>query len=60
MSLIFARTGRSSRWRQLWPLVLFILLAAGMGFWLWRAWPEVLLQSTVWQRALNLELSRLL
>ncbi|WP_434662074.1 nickel/cobalt transporter [Klebsiella sp. MISC125] len=60
MSLIFARTGRSSRWRQLWPLALFILLAAGMGLWLWRAWPEVLLQSTVWQRALNLELSRLL
>ncbi|MBA7935211.1 nickel/cobalt transporter [Klebsiella sp. RHBSTW-00215] len=60
MSLIFARTGRSSRWRQLWPLVIFILLAAGMGFWLSRAWPEVLLQSTVWQRALNLELSRLL
>ncbi|MEM0651730.1 nickel/cobalt transporter [Klebsiella huaxiensis] len=60
MSLIFAQTGHSSRWRQLWPLVLFILLAAGVGFWLWRAWPEVLLQSTVWQRALNLELSRLL
>ncbi|MDG1644768.1 nickel/cobalt transporter [Klebsiella huaxiensis] len=60
MSLIFAQTGRSSRWRQLWPLVLFILLAASVGFWLWRAWPEVLLQSTVRQRALNLELSRLL
>ncbi|HCB1497991.1 ABC-type nickel/cobalt efflux system permease component RcnA [Klebsiella oxytoca] len=60
MSLIFAQTGRSSRWRQLWPLVLFILLAVGVGFWLWRAWPEVLLQSAVWQRALNLELSRLL
>ena len=60
MSLIFAQTGRSSRWRQLWPLALFILLAASAGFWLWRAWPEVLLQSAVWQRALNLELSRLL
>jgi ABC-type nickel/cobalt efflux system permease component RcnA len=30
------------------------------GFWLWRAWPQVLMQSAVWQRALNLELSRLL
>jgi ABC-type nickel/cobalt efflux system permease component RcnA len=37
-----------------------LLLAAGAGFWLWRAWPQVLLQSAVWQRALNLELSRLL
>ena len=41
-------------------LALFLLLAAGAGFWLWRAWPQVLLQSAVWQRALNVELSRLL
>ncbi|STT84605.1 high-affinity nickel-transporter [Klebsiella pneumoniae] len=30
------------------------------GIWLWRAWPQVLMQSAVWQRSLNLELSRLL
>jgi ABC-type nickel/cobalt efflux system permease component RcnA len=36
-----------------------LLLAAGAASG-WRAWPQVLLQSAVWQRALNLELSRLL
>jgi ABC-type nickel/cobalt efflux system permease component RcnA len=30
------------------------------GIWLWQAWPQVLMQSAVWQRSLNLELSRLL
>ncbi|UMX48908.1 hypothetical protein MJ390_22285 [Klebsiella pneumoniae] len=30
------------------------------GIWLWRAWPQVPMQSAVWQRSLNLELSRLL
>jgi ABC-type nickel/cobalt efflux system permease component RcnA len=44
----------------MWPLALFLLLATAAGIWLWQAWPQVLLQSAVWQRALNLELSRLL
>ena len=60
MSVIFSHTARTSRLRQMWPLALFLLLATAAGIWLWQAWPQVLLQSAVWQGALNLELSRLL
>lgn len=60
MSVILSPATRASRLRQLWPLAVFFLLATGAGIWLWRAWPQVLLQSTVWQRALNVELSQLL
>ena len=60
MSVILSPGARASRLRQLWPLAVFLLLASGAGIWLWRAWPQVLLQSTVWQRALNSELSYLL
>lgn len=60
MSVILSPATRASRLRLLWPLAVFFLLATGAGIWLWRAWPQVLLQSTVWQRALNVELSQLL
>ncbi|QNK07938.1 nickel/cobalt transporter [Enterobacter sp. JUb54] len=60
MSVILSPAARASRLRQLWPLAVFLLLVTGAGIWLWRAWPQVLLQSTIWQRALNVELSQLL
>ena len=60
MSVILSPAARASRLRQRWPRAVFLLLATGAGFWLWRAWPQVLLQSTIWQRALNVELSQLL
>jgi ABC-type nickel/cobalt efflux system permease component RcnA len=60
MSVVFTPRARTSRWKPLWPLALFLALAAIGGLWLWLAWPQVLLQSAVWQRSLNLELSRLL
>ncbi|MEX0563304.1 ABC-type nickel/cobalt efflux system permease component RcnA [Raoultella ornithinolytica] len=60
MSVVFSTPSRTSRLRQLWPLALFLALAAGAGIWLWQAWPEVMLQSAIWQRTLNFELSGLL
>ncbi|MDR8231302.1 nickel transporter, partial [Acinetobacter baumannii] len=47
-------------WKALWPLALLLAVSIIGGIWLWRAWPQVLMQSAVWQRSLNLELSRLL
>ncbi|WP_218805443.1 nickel/cobalt transporter, partial [Klebsiella quasipneumoniae] len=60
MSVIFTPRTRASRWKALWPLALLLAVSVTGGFWLWQAWPQVLMQSAVWQRALNLELSRLL
>lgn len=60
MSVIFTPRARSSRWKALWPLALLLAVSIIGGIWLWRAWPQVLMQSAVWQRSLNLELSRLL
>jgi ABC-type nickel/cobalt efflux system permease component RcnA len=30
-----------------------LLLAASAGIWLWQAWPQVMMQSAVWQREVN-------
>ncbi|MGU9861226.1 nickel/cobalt transporter [Klebsiella quasipneumoniae] len=60
MSVIFTPRARASRWKALWPLALLLVVSVTGGFRLWQAWPQVLMQSAVWQRALNLELSRLL
>ncbi len=60
MSVVFTPRARAPRWKSLWPLALFLMLTVVGGIWLWLAWPQVLLQSAVWQRSLNLELSQLL
>jgi len=45
---------------HVWPLLLFLVLAGGALFVLWAYWPQILVQSTQWQRAINQELSGLL
>ncbi|CBG89222.1 nickel/cobalt transporter [Citrobacter rodentium] len=60
MSLISQNSVRTRRWSALWPLALFMLLAAVGGVWLWQAWPQVMVKSIVWQREVNQQMSALL
>lgn len=60
MSVISPRRIRARRWVSLWPLALFLLVAAAAGIWLWQAWPQVMIKSIVWQRDVNQQMSALL
>ncbi|WP_029593610.1 nickel/cobalt transporter [Franconibacter pulveris] len=57
---VMATSGKNCRWAHLWPLALFLLLVLAGSFWLWRAWPQVMMESALWQRSVNRELSGLL
>lgn len=60
MSVIFTSRRRSHRWLQLWPLLLFLAVAAFGLLWLWQLWPQVMIKSVIWQRDVNQQMSRLL
>ncbi len=48
------------RWRQAWPLYLLLMVLIAAGAALWLHWPQLLLQSVVWQRKLHVEMTALL
>ncbi|WLI75929.1 nickel/cobalt transporter [Kosakonia sp. H02] len=60
MSVITGQMMRKRRWLQGWPVLLFIACAAAGGFWLWHAWPQVMMKSVLWQRDVNMQMSTLL
>ena len=60
MSVISVNRRTSHRWLSLWPLLLFFAVAVIGLLWLWQAWPQVMLQSVVWQRDVNQQMSGLL
>lgn len=60
MSVIFPSLTKKRRWLHLWPLFLFLILAAVGAFWLWQAWPQVMMKSIIWQRDVNQQMSGLL
>lgn len=48
------------RWLQAWPLFLLLLIFGAAGVAVWLYWPQILLQSVVWQRNLHVEMTSLL
>jgi len=60
MSVISTRRQPSRRWLQLWPLLLFVVVASVGLLWLWQFWPQVMLKSVIWQRDVNQQMSGLL
>lgn len=54
------RQAPKRRWLSFWPLaVLLVLMIAGCGA-LWHYWPRLILESSQWQRQINLQLTSLL
>ena len=60
MSVISTLLSKKRRWLHLWPLALFLILAAIGALWLWQAWPQVMMKSILWQRDVNQQMSGLL
>ncbi len=60
MSVVYQQRAARRRWLTLWPLAVFLLLAAVGILWLWQAWPQVMMKSVVWQRDVNQQMSGLL
>lgn len=60
MSVIYQQRTAGRRWLTLWPLAAFLLLAMCGALWLWQAWPQVMVQSILWQRDVNQQMSGLL
>lgn len=52
------RSGRS--WLQAWPLYVMVLLFAAAGSAVWQHWPQILLQSILWQKTLHQQMTVLL
>lgn len=48
------------RWLQAWPLYLLLLIFIAASAAAWLYWPQILLQSVVWQRNLHIEMTALL
>jgi len=48
------------RARRVWPLWLLVLALAAGALTLWQYWPQILLQSAIWQKGLHQQMTQLL
>ncbi len=48
------------RWRQLWPLYLLMMALLACALLVWQFWPQILLQSILWQKSLHQQMTVLL
>ncbi|ROR05707.1 nickel/cobalt transporter [Erwinia sp. JUb26] len=48
------------RWRQLWPLYLLVVVLIACAMLVWQFWPQILLQSILWQKSLHQQMTALL
>lgn len=60
MSVIPSSTPHSRRWLQLWPLAFFLIICAIGLYSLWHYWPQIILNSAMWQKSINQQMSALL
>ncbi|MFS2222042.1 nickel/cobalt transporter [Pantoea sp. B65] len=60
MSVSLTRRKSAGRGRLIAPLLLSALLLATAGLWLWQQWPQLLLQSVLWQKTLHQQMTALL
>ncbi|WP_261639945.1 nickel/cobalt transporter [Erwinia mallotivora] len=51
---------KSVGWRHLWPLILLLVLLLMTGVAAWLHWPQILLQSILWQKSLHQQMTILL
>lgn len=60
MSVIPSAKLNSHRWLQMWPLALFLLICAVGLYSLYLYWPQIILNSAMWQKSINQQMSALL
>ncbi|RPH28296.1 nickel/cobalt transporter [Buttiauxella warmboldiae] len=60
MSVIPSAKPHSRRWLHLWPLAFFFLVCAAAFYSLWYYWPQIILNSAMWQKSINQQMSALL